>query len=169
MVAVGLALLALVGVGVLLLRPTPTSTPAPGGAPVVTEATVELRTEPPGAVVEVDKEARGATPLKTRLKPGSHTITFSLAGHESASLVVPVPSVGEVPPLPVVELKTTSAAKPETPEKPEKPETPPNSKKGVAEPPPSRPPAAPPTAAPSTTTPNRPRVIEDKPHVKVID
>ncbi|MCU0654134.1 MAG: protein kinase [Polyangiaceae bacterium] len=193
MVAVGLALVALLGVGALLLRPAPQASAPPAAATqaeVRSAVPVEFRSEPAGATVEVDGAWRGVTPLKTDLTPGSHTIKLSMGGYEPNSMVVPVPSNGDVPPLPVVALKPAPSAA----SAPAAPEDKGSDKGGkgdkgarggeapaarAAPAAPAAPAAVAPAAATTTATPpttpatntatNRPRILEDKPHVKVID
>lgn len=174
LVGLGLGLL-VVG---MALRPNP---PAPPVLSVQSAVVVELRSDPPGASVEVDGAWRGVTPLKTELQPGSRHLKLVLAGHEPSSVMVPVPSVGEVPPLPVVALKplpppatlppsSAVAAQSAAPADPTtKPKAPPVSAETAARRPVEAPPPPAATPTPTSTAPTRPRVIEDKPHVKVID
>jgi serine/threonine protein kinase len=52
--------------------------PAPAAK---TTATLTLRSEPAGALVEVDGEALGATPLSKELPPGKHVLKLSQSGY----------------------------------------------------------------------------------------
>jgi hypothetical protein len=55
--------------------------PPPPILPRVTLQTLRAASTPTGAAVAVDGEARGTTPLETRLPSGPHKLSFSLEGH----------------------------------------------------------------------------------------
>lgn len=63
-----------------------------------TPGTLTVTTEPPGAIVAVDGAVLpGVTPLPVEMTPGTHTLTLSLAGHQTmeAQLEMPPGSKGE--------------------------------------------------------------------------
>jgi len=65
---------------------SPVPTPVP---PPLTTGTIRIESEPPGARVRVDGEARGETPLLLSDLPfGSHKVRLDLRGYESRSLDV---------------------------------------------------------------------------------
>jgi len=65
---------------------SPVATPVP---PPLTTGTIRIESEPPGARVRVDGEARGETPLLLSDLPfGSHKVRLDLRGYESRSLDV---------------------------------------------------------------------------------
>ncbi|MEO8360270.1 MAG: protein kinase [Vicinamibacteria bacterium] len=74
----------------------PTTSTNPGAAKVpVPGAAVEIRSQPAGAAIRIDRKAAGVTPLKTELTTtGPHVISFSLAGYQSKDVRVdlPIPS-----------------------------------------------------------------------------
>ena len=51
---------------------------------------VSFESEPAGAVVSVDGEARGVTPLVLRLEPGSYAVQMALGGYKTWTGTVPV-------------------------------------------------------------------------------
>lgn len=55
--------------------------PPPPILPRVTLQTLRAASTPAGAAMAVDGEARGTTPLETRLPSGPHKLSFSLEGH----------------------------------------------------------------------------------------
>jgi TonB family protein len=61
--------------------PVPTSEPT--AVPAKTQGVVRVETEPPGAAVAVDGEAKGVTPLEVAgLALGNHDVTVELKGYE---------------------------------------------------------------------------------------
>ena len=67
------------------------STPARPAAPSP-RATLEIRSQPSGATVRVDRKSVGATPLKSEIVAGaSHVVTLSLAGYETKEIRVEPP------------------------------------------------------------------------------
>ena len=60
----------------------------PGSGTAVLE--VSFESEPAGAAVSVDGEARGVTPLVLRLKPDSYAVQMVLGGYETWTGTVPV-------------------------------------------------------------------------------
>ena len=75
-----------------------TARPAPApGAPVVPAAVVpktsiEIRSQPAGASVRIDKKAVGVTPLRTEVAANAaHSVTLSLAGYQSRDIRVDLP------------------------------------------------------------------------------
>jgi hypothetical protein len=57
---------------------------------VVEAPEVSFESEPAGAAVSVDGEARGVTPLVLRLEPGSYAVQMVLGGYETWTGTVPV-------------------------------------------------------------------------------
>ncbi len=49
-------------------------------------------TEPKGAVVFIDGKARGSTPASVELRPGKHTATITLEGHEKVEKAFDMPA-----------------------------------------------------------------------------
>jgi hypothetical protein len=64
------------------------------GRPVAARPLVEFRSVPPGAVVMVDGESRGATPLTLELAPGTHPVELRLPGHQPVARELNVPASG---------------------------------------------------------------------------
>jgi serine/threonine-protein kinase len=170
-IAVVAMVLAAILAGIFMLRPRETA-PVVAAAPVapaaVTAATVEFLSDPAGASVEVDGQGRGVTPLKVALTPGSRSIRLTMSGYEPATMVVPVPSVGEVPPLPLITLRPGAPVAGAAGQGgaavrgADRPAERPRAATG-------RPAADPPVVAqPSAPPPSRPRVIEERSNVKVI-
>ncbi len=71
-----------IAVSLVPLPPPPPGPPAPPKP-----ATLALRSEPPGARVEVDGRVRGETPLELAVEPDTeHAIRLTKEGHDDASL-----------------------------------------------------------------------------------
>jgi hypothetical protein len=99
------------------------------------QGSITVLSEPGDAMVKIDgAPAEGKTPLKTKVKPGKHTVEVSLADHETVSKEVDVTPNGDAR----VSVKLPSTAPPPAPPPvvavappappPEKPAEPPPSK-----------------------------------------
>lgn len=68
------------------LRPIPAPAPPPASpeppAMAVGKGRVEIRTEPPGALVTVGEDALGESPVTRELAPGRYQVRVELVGHE---------------------------------------------------------------------------------------
>ena len=82
------------------------STPAPAAPEVVPEATVEIRSQPTGASIRIDRKAVGVTPLRTGMPSDApHSLTISLPGYLTKEIRVD-------PPIPASEDATLQAEGP---------------------------------------------------------
>ena len=63
--------------------------------PVAPKSTVEIRSQPPGASVRLDRKPVGATPLRIEVaSDAAHTVTLSLDGHQPRELRLEPPIQG---------------------------------------------------------------------------
>jgi len=79
-------------------RPAPAAAAPAAPAAVVPKASIEIRSQPAGASVRIDKKAVGVTPLRTEVAANAaHSVTLSLAGYQSREirLDLPLPPVVE--------------------------------------------------------------------------
>jgi predicted Ser/Thr protein kinase len=68
-------------------RPT-----APAAAAAIPRAAIEIRSQPPGAAIRIDKKPAGVTPLRTEVAANSgHSITLSLPGYQAKEVRVELP------------------------------------------------------------------------------
>ncbi len=91
-------------------------------APAVTTGTLEIKSTPAGAAVQIDGAPSGTTPIIVTLDPGRHRIQLELDGYvaiesqeevrvaERTSVVMPMQRLAEpppeLPPAPIVEVKS---------------------------------------------------------------
>jgi hypothetical protein len=89
-------------------RPAPAAAAPVAAAPaapaaVVPRAVIEIRSQPAGASVRLDRKAVGVTPMRTEVPSNvAHSVTLSLAGHQSKEvrLDLPLPASVEATLLP---------------------------------------------------------------------
>ena len=75
-------------------QPASPTSPAAASAPaaVVPKAAIEIRSQPPGANIRIDRKAVGVTPLRTEVPSNAaHSITLSLPGYQSKEIRVDLP------------------------------------------------------------------------------
>ncbi|RJO65156.1 MAG: PEGA domain-containing protein [Myxococcales bacterium] len=63
------------------VAPVAPAPPPPPSPPPVEPGMLAVVSTPPGAAVEIDGEAKGATPLETALPPGEHALAATLDGY----------------------------------------------------------------------------------------
>lgn len=101
---------------------------------------IVVQTIPPGASVTLDGvKIKVKSPFKAKVKPGSHTIVFSLEGYEDQSYTFKTPAQAETIPVDVTLKKVAPVTPPDQAKADTPKETPPVAPKVV--PPPSVPPA----------------------------
>ena len=72
--------------------PARPASPAAIPAAVVPKAPIEIRSQPAGANVRIDRKAVGVTPLRTEVAANAaHSVTLSLAGYQSREIRVDLP------------------------------------------------------------------------------
>jgi hypothetical protein len=57
---------------------------------IVHESTIVINTSPPGALIYLNGEVAGTSPLTRTVPPGMHTVVARSPGHESATVSIPV-------------------------------------------------------------------------------